>query len=224
MRAELGSPVHDQHYYGADQMVYAVFGTRRLGAHNLTALSFLYFFNRTYDCLLMPHQLEGLKIAEQARIDNRKFAFSVLLAILIGLPVTIWAYMHVVYQGAYTGWVGREAFYRLSNWLNNPLPANVTAMFASGIGWLISILLVLMCARFFWFPLHAVRYAVTSNKMMSFFWFSIFLSFVIKYVYLKQGGLRLYRRAIPFFLGLVLGEFVATSFWGTLAMIIQKQT
>ena len=79
MRAELGSPVHDQHYYGADQIVYAVFGTRRLGAHNLTALSFLYFFNRTYDCLLLPHQLEGLKIAEQARIDNRKFAFVVLL-------------------------------------------------------------------------------------------------------------------------------------------------
>ena len=79
-------------------------------------------------------------------------------------------------------------------------------------------------ARFFWFPLHAAGYAVTSNKTMSFFWFSIFLSFVIKYVCLKQGGLRLYRRAIPFFLGLVLGEFVVTSFWGTLAMIIQKQT
>ena len=111
MRAELGSPVHDQHYYGANQMVYAVFGTRRLGAHNLTALSFLYFFNRTYDCLLiMPHQLEGLKIAEQARIDNRKFSFSVLLAILIGLPVTIWAYMYVAYQGAIrVGWAERPS-------------------------------------------------------------------------------------------------------------------
>ena len=108
--------------------------------------------------------------------------------------------------------MSREAFYRLSNWLNNPLPANVTAMFAAGIGLLISILLVLMRARFFWFPLHAAGYVVTSNKTMSFFWFSIFLSFAIKYVYLKQGGLRLYRRAIPFFLGLVLGECVATSF------------
>jgi len=225
MRAELGSPVHDQHYYGADQMVYAAFGTRRLGAHNLTALSFLYFFNRTYDCLLMPHQLEGLKMAEQARIDNRKFAVAVWLAILIGLPVTIWAYMHVAYRdGVYTGWVGREAFYRLSSWLNNPLPANVPAMAASGIGLLISMLLGFMRARFFWFPLHAAGYAVTSNKTMSFFWFSIFLSFVFKYVCLKQGGLRLYRRAIPFFLGLVLGEFIVTSFWGTLAMILQKQT
>ena len=75
MRAELGSPVLDQHWWGPDHMLYTAFGTRRLGAQNLTALSYLYFFNRSYDCLLMPHQLEGLKIAEQAQIENRKFDF-----------------------------------------------------------------------------------------------------------------------------------------------------
>ena len=225
MRAELGSPVHDQHWCGPDHMLYTAFGTRRLGAQNLTALSYLYFFNRSYDCLLMPHQLEGLKIAEQAQIENRKFASAILLAILIGLPITIWAYMHMSYRdGVYTGWVGRESFYRLSSWLNNPLKANIPALAASGIGLLVSVLLTVMRAQFFWFPLHAAGYAVTSTYTMNFFWFSILLSFVIKSVCLKQGGLKFYRRAIPFFLGLVLGEFVATTFWGSLAMILQRQT
>ena len=64
MRAELGSPVHDQHYAGPDRMMYSVFGAKQLGASNLTGLAYLYFFNRAYDCLLMPHHLEGLKIAE----------------------------------------------------------------------------------------------------------------------------------------------------------------
>ena len=74
MRAELGSPVHDQHYAGPDRMMYSVFGAKRLGASNLTGLAYLYFFNRAYDCLLMPHHLEGLKIAERADIENKTFA------------------------------------------------------------------------------------------------------------------------------------------------------
>ena len=225
MRAELGSPVHDQHWCGPDHMMYMAFGTRRLGPQNLTALSYLYFFNRSYDCLLMPHQLEGLKIAEQAKIENRKFAGAILLAISISLPITIWAYMHMSYRdGVYTGWVGRESFSRLNGWLNNPLKANVPALTASGIGLLVAFLLTMMRARFFWFPFHAAGYAVTSTYTMNFFWFSIWISFVIKSICLKQGGLKFYRQAIPFFLGLVLGEFVVTTFWGTLAMILQRQT
>ena len=81
-----------------------------------------------------------------------------------------------------------------------------------------------MRAKFFWFPFHAAGYAVTSTYTMNFFWFSIWISFVIKSICLKQGGLKFYRQAIPFFLGLVLGEFVVTTFWGTLAMILQRQT
>ena len=225
MRAELGSPVHDQHWCGPDHMLYTAFGTRLLGAKNLTALSYLYFFNRSYDCLLMPHQLEGLKIAEQAKVENRKFSLAILFSILIGLPATIWAYMHMSYRdGVYTGWVGRESFYRLGGWLNNPLPSNTMALVASVFGLLTAIFLTFMRARFFWFPLHAAGYAVTSTYTMNFFWFSILLSFLFKLFFLKQGGLKLYQRAIPFFLGLILGEFVITTFWGTLAMIIQRQT
>jgi hypothetical protein len=43
------------------------------------------------------------------------------------------------------------------------------------------------------------------------FWFSIFLSWAIKSALLRYGGLRLYRRNIPLFLGLILGEFIADS-------------
>ena len=36
MRAELGSPVHDLHFIGPDEMLPRIFGTRRLGTRNLT--------------------------------------------------------------------------------------------------------------------------------------------------------------------------------------------
>jgi len=223
MRAELGSPVHDQHFGGPDKMIYSIFGTRRLGPNNLTILSFLYFFNRSYDCLSMPHQLEGLKIAERVGIDNRKFAFALIFATLIGIPVSIWAYLHASYDfGVYTGFVGHESFGRLAAWLTNPLQANAPAATAIGIGFLLSFVLTFMRTRFFWAPFHAAGYAVSSTYTMNFFWFSILLSFIIKWVILKHGGLKAHRRAIPLFLGLVLGECAVTTFWGTLSIILDR--
>lgn len=223
MRAELGSPVHDQHFGGPDQMMYAAFGSQRLGASNLTMLSYLYFFNRAYDWLSMPHQLEGLKIAERAGIDNRKFAFAIILATIIGIPVSIWAYLHASYKfGMFTGFVGRESFGRLERWLTNPLEANYPAIIAVGTGLVLSFLLTFMRTRFFWFPFHAAGYAVSSTYTMNVFWFSIFASSVIKWLILRHGGLRTYRRAIPLFLGFILGECVITTFWGTLAIVLGK--
>jgi len=223
MRAELGSPVHDQHFGGPDQMMYAMFGTQRLGPSNLTMLSYLYFFNRAYDWLSMPHQLEGLKIAERAGIDNRKFAFAIILATAIGIPASIWAYLHASYKfGVFTGFVGHESFGRLERWMTTPMEANHPAIIASGIGLLFSFLLTFMRIRFFWSPFHAAGYAVSSTYTMNLFWFSIFFSSVIKWLILRHGGLKTYRRAIPFFLGLVLGECVITTLWGTLAIIIGR--
>ncbi len=40
-------------------------------------------------------------------------------------------------------------------------------------------------------------------------WLPVFVSWFAKVLILRYGGLRAYRRALPFFLGLVLGEFTA---------------
>jgi hypothetical protein len=40
-------------------------------------------------------------------------------------------------------------------------------------------------------------------------WLPVCLTWLLKGVLLRYGGLRAYRRALPFFLGLILGEFSA---------------
>jgi len=73
------------------------------------------------------------------------------------------------------------------------------------------VILSVVRMRFIWFPLHPVGLIVSSSWGMNPFWFSIFLSWAVKFFLLRYGGLRLYRKGIPLFLGFILGEFIADS-------------
>ena len=57
-----------------------------------------------------------------------------------------------------------------------------------------------------------------------FYGFQFFISWVAKLIILRFGGLRLYRQASAFFIGLVLGEFVTASFWGVIGTILGQAT
>ena len=72
LRAELGTPVHDFHATGPDQIMTEVFGTRMLGGHTLNAFSLYHFFNRTYRSHPIPHLGEGIKIASQTGMDAKR--------------------------------------------------------------------------------------------------------------------------------------------------------
>ena len=50
-------------------------------------------------------------------------------------------------------------------------------------------------------------------------WFSIFVGWLLKWIILRYGGLRAHRKAIPFFIGLVLGEFAAGTFWSVVGSV-----
>ena len=206
-------------------MMYSVFGAKRLGASNLTGLAYLYFFNRAYDCLLMPHHLEGLKIAERASIENKTFAKAVIIAIGVSIVATIWAYLHVSYQdGVYTAWSGRETFSRLGRRLVQPAGPDTAVLGAISVGTVVAMLLAFLRGRWMWLPFHSAGYAVTSTFTMNFFWFSILVSFILKWIITRHGGIGSFRKAAPFFLGLVLGEFVVTTFWGTVAILFRLET
>lgn len=46
-----------------------------------------------------------------------------------------------------------------------------------------------------------------------YFWLDMFVAWLVKSLILRYGGLRLYQTALPFFFGLILGDFVAGSAW-----------
>ncbi len=76
-------------------------------------------------------------------------------------------------------------------------------------------MMALMTARrrFAWWPLHPIGLIVMGTWLMERVWFSFFLAWLIKGLLIKYGGFRLYTNAIPFFLGLILGQFAIAGLW-----------
>lgn len=224
MRAELGPPAHDLHYAGPDQMLPRVLGMKPLGAlgpYTLTALALTWFFNRAYRGHAIAPSLEGYKIAQQTQTSARRMLAAMLVALAIGIFGGFWAMLHVGYkygmEASAVGpgwWFGFEPYTRnLHPWISSPQPANTGASIATGVGLLGALVLAVMRLRFAWWPLHPVGYAVSGSWSMEQLWFPIFASWLLKWVILHYGGAKAYRRTVPFFIGLVLGEFVVGCLW-----------
>ena len=83
-------------------------------------------------------------------------------------------------------------------------------------------ILGILRVKFIWWPFHPVGYIIGINGgSLDHFWFAMLLSSSVKLLVLKYGGAKLYRRVLPFFLGLVLGDVVIGSYWSILSVIIK---
>ena len=232
MRAELGSPMHDLHYTGPERVMVAAVGTRSLGPTNLSMFSFFWFFTRTFDSHPMPHQLEGFKLASTSGVRSRFMLFAILIALFVGILSQFWALISIPYRlGAEHEMsrvplvYGAEPWRQLQNWLTHPLDPDYWALGFTGIGLLFALFLMLMRMKFFWFPFHPAAYAaVCGSWAVNYIWFSLGIVWVLKLVLLKYGGRNAHRKAMPFFLGLILGQFTVGSLWTILGMVFNIPT
>ena len=92
-----------------------------------------------------------------------------------------------------------------------PVGPNVDGWIQIGTGAVIMLGLSLAHYRFLWWPLHPLGSPISST--FGSMWFSVALALLIKGIVLRYGGPVLYRRILPFFLGLVLGEIVPAGCW-----------
>ena len=86
-------------------------------------------------------------------------------------------------------------------------------LFFTGVGASVMGLLMFMRQRFLWWPLHPLGFPVALTWPLRYDWFAIFIAWLAKSLVLRYGGVRLYRILLPFFLGLILGEFFISGFW-----------
>jgi hypothetical protein len=231
IRAELGPPAHDMYGSGPDYILTTLLGTRRIGQQNLTIMTLFYWINReSYRAHPMPHQLEGFKLAHRNGMRGNGVILAILLATILGALSCFWAFLHAGYQLGTearlyrTTWFAREGYTILASRLAHPTDVSYTDLFFMGIGFVFTITTLLIRTKYLWWTLHPVGYAVTGWWIIGRLWFPLLVSSIVKWGTLKFGGARAYRHLVPFFQGLILGDFVMGSLWSILGIVLRKPT
>ncbi len=233
IRAELGPPAHDLHRGGPDLILTNIFGTSEavFKPKQLTALSMCYWFNRAYRAHPMPIQLESFKMAESAGIRQSSMALALTIATIVGVVAAFWAQVHNYYvygisakmSGVATTF-GREPYQRLASWLDHPFATRWPQLGAYGVGFLFTLALMFLRVNFVQWPFHPVGYAISSSWSMNCLWLPIFIAWLVKLLIMRYGGYKVFQKAAPIALGLVLGEFIVGSLWCIIGIILQIST
>jgi uncharacterized oligopeptide transporter (OPT) family protein len=107
--------------------------------------------------------------------------------------------------------------------LINPKPTDWVAMIVFGFTFVLNLGIMFLRARFVWCPLHPAGYVIgIAPGITDSLWLPLMLAMIVKWFILKHGGIKAYRRAIPFFVGLVLGEALMGCFWPIVSLILRS--
>jgi hypothetical protein len=200
-------------------MVSAV-GSSALGTPGMIGLAFTYVWAADIRIFLMASCAHGLKLSEFLGRDLRPLFWIILLTIAVSVGGSIWGIMHLAYQygginlnGWFFGGGSQAPFDYITSKLNTPTTPEWGGWFHTFLGGGIMALLMLARHHLLWWPLHPIGYPIGAVWLMDQLWFSIFLAWLVKLAVMKYGGPGLYRRMRPFFLGLIVGQFVIAGLW-----------
>jgi hypothetical protein len=95
--------------------------------------------------------------------------------------------------------------------MRNSFPTDWRRMSFLGIGAAVMALLTFCRYRFLWWPLHPFGFPLGAVGQVVVSCFSVFAGFVAKFIVMRLGGLQLYQRAKPFFMGVIFGYFTGSA-------------
>ncbi|MDW8206393.1 MAG: DUF6785 family protein [Chloroherpetonaceae bacterium] len=194
------------------------------GLSTMVLFAMLTFLARGYFPSLIGYQIEGLKIAAEACLSRRRTIALLLLAVPIGLLVACYVHLTTYYHlgaqnlrgGIWGTSMSIQEYTEVVAAQSAPARPDPVRTLAAGAGAAVAGGLLFLRNQCVGFPLHPIGYAV-ATAYGSLAWWPFLLVWLCKCAILRLGGLGLYRRAVPFFLGFALGHFfVAGVAWGLL--------
>jgi hypothetical protein len=226
LRAEAGVPLIWLFPYQQQKAFFLyTFGSApfaRNSPSTLTIWALFVFLARGYFPEMTGYQIESLEIAHRVKIRTAKLFQFLALAVVVGIILgwynhLVPYYQHGVVQlrGEIWGqWLTEPEYSAATGYMKTPKLPDIPRIYATVIGALIAFLLWWCRIRFTGFWFHPIGYVMTCSYG-SLIWGPFLVVWIIKSLVLRYGGMSLYRRLIPFFLGLALGHFaVAGILWG----------
>ncbi|NQT50467.1 hypothetical protein HQ576_00365 [bacterium] len=199
-------------------------GPAGLGPASVVSLGMHLCWSGDTRTIVMTSAATGAKMGTEANVQPRRLFLAMMLALVVAIVASTLSVLLIGY--AYGGmnlggWQFTAMTNATSSWMLDHMRVDGTApMYMStgkvmflGIG--AGVMTVLMVCRYSlpWWPIHPAGLAVGLTHPTFHVWFSVFLAWLVKIIVLKVGGISLYRRTRPVFLGMILGAFTTAGVW-----------
>ncbi len=235
MRAELGLPETEQGLAQPHRLVPQLFGSNLMTKADYGILPFFHGFNRSFRDNPMPICTESFRAAQKSNGSVRTMFWAMVaataLACVLGFFMNVGLHYHwgaaSKVDSPYVSMIfGNEGFSIPAGFLSNSVsslpPGNVWK--AIGVGFGISLLLAITRLNFISFPLHPMAFAVSANHGGAMIWFTFLVAWIFKAAIMKTGGLKLFQKVLPFFLGITLGECAMGTVWYLISAVTGTKT
>ncbi|MFP4055314.1 MAG: DUF6785 family protein [Candidatus Brocadiia bacterium] len=192
-------------------------GSSALAPRELTALSCAYGWHGDVQTTFMVGAAQDAKLADSFRVHGRSLLPALGVSAVVGLVVSVVFIIGMAHgKGAanFGSWtfrvadgMGDRCFGMAVRQIAQGRGPDTGRLGCFGAGAGLMAALMVLKYRFAWWPLHPVGLAVASVWTIRRSALSLFLAWAVKTMLLRVGGVRLYQRAAPLFLGLVVGCF-----------------
>ena len=178
---------------------------------NLVALSLSYVWCGDVQSIFMTATAHAAKLNERCQ-RHRRLAVGIFVAAALSFIASTYFMLELFYEyGTINArWrAGEMAFQSLASMTEDPWPVMDPGKLAYFVVGVLLYSLVFVCHyRFFWWPLHPVGLTVATLWMTRHIVISVLITWICKRLILRYGGVALYRRMLPFFMGLPVGFFL----------------
>ncbi|HIE53482.1 MAG TPA: hypothetical protein EYP85_17150 [Armatimonadetes bacterium] len=214
------------------EVLFSLAGVDLLTKKQLVAFAWFRIFDERFYDNPAIHQLTTMRLLQDSPRGRRGVHLALTVAAVVGILGGLWALLHIYFayglaSAQVRGWPSRSVaqipFRLLQAWLDQPRGPEVTTITALAAGAVVMAGLMFLRQRVLWWPIHPIGYAMAGNWAMQELWFPFFVAWMLKWLTLRYGGMRLYRRVLPFFLGLILGDYILPLCWAIYGVLIGQQ-
>ena len=235
IRGESGAPVVHMMAY-VPFLFYAFAGTRVIGVMPACVMSLMFFLVHGQFMMLAPTQMEALKISDSTGIRQRGmyvalivgFVFALVLGGYIRLQLNYRMGASRLHPWALSCGSSRVGKFNQSNNWKEPDPAvgspgDVREAVATTAGAVVMTGLMVLRRVFARFPLHPVGYVIATSVSAGWMMGSVLVAWLAKTMVMKLGGIRVYRRLMPLFIGFIVGDALMFLILGIIGLIVAGQ-
>ncbi len=210
-------------------VTFTAIGSINMAQSDIHKLALFQWFSQETRCNPMPVSAEALKMQHGQTTPRSVLMGVLMLASVVGIIVGFAALLMVYYQnGAASSKVepwrtvnGNAPYWLSSTTALNPRNPDWSQLGAMGVGGLVAVGLSLARTMFVWWPFHPAGYVLANTPSMDWLWMPCAVAWIAKISFLKLGGVKSYKQAMPFFMGLIIGDYVISALWALLGSLLR---